>query len=76
MKLPVIDLNIAISDWIILKPHQMQVQHWRELDEDHTLLCLLYSLPCDMAMDHCGLTCRPNFSASYLFSPSNISTAT
>jgi len=38
---PVIDLDVGISDRVVLEPHEMKVQHRRKAKEHHTLLGFL-----------------------------------
>ena len=38
---PVVDLDMNVSDRVILEPHQVEMEHWRKTDKDHTLLRLL-----------------------------------
>ena len=41
MVVPVVDLDMSVSGRVILEPHQVERQHWRKTDKDHSLLCLL-----------------------------------
>ena len=37
----VIELDGAVGDWVILKPHEMEVEYWRELLKHDSLLSVL-----------------------------------
>ncbi len=39
--IPVIQLDVRISDWVILKPHEVEVEHWGELHKHYSFLSLL-----------------------------------
>ena len=38
---PVVDFDIVVSGRVVLEAHELEVKHWREGDEDDTLLCVL-----------------------------------
>ncbi len=38
---PVVDLDVGVSHGVILEPHELKVQDWREAEEDHALPGLL-----------------------------------
>ncbi len=42
MYIPVVQLDVRISDWVVLEPHEVEVEHWGELHKHHSLLSLLY----------------------------------
>lgn len=39
--LPVINLDVLVSLWVIHESHQLQVEDWREGQELNTFLCFL-----------------------------------
>ncbi len=38
---PVVDLDVGVSHGVVLEPHELKVQDWREAEEDHALPGLL-----------------------------------
>ncbi len=43
---PVVELDGGVCDWIVLEPHQMEVEDGRELLKDDSFLCVLKELTC------------------------------
>ena len=41
--LPVIDLDVLVSLWVVHEPHQLQMKDRRESEELHSFLCFLQS---------------------------------
>ena len=41
MVVPVVDVDMSVSGRVILKPHQVEMEHQGKIDKDHSLLCLL-----------------------------------
>lgn len=51
--LPVVKFDVCVCQWVILEPHQMQVEDGRETDENHTFPSFLYVTNSAYPLYHC-----------------------